>query len=82
MESTRTQKQESFTYWCLKTGRLTSHVYFDWACEHYGLAVVDAQYFKHRPDVDLWNQIHSVANWSPWMLPLEQWDGVIFIRLR
>src|SRR5271154_5402920 len=72
-------KQESFTYWCLKTGRLAAHAYFDWAREHYGIAKVESGYFKHRPSFDLWSQIQTVANWSPWMLPLEQWDGVIFI---
>jgi hypothetical protein len=71
--------EESFTFWCLFTGRLPLSDYFGWAMDHYGLAFLEAEYFKQVPNQQLWKQIHSVANWSPWMLPIEQWDGVVFI---
>lgn len=71
--------EESFTFWCLFTGRLSLSAYFEWAKETYGLAYLEEGYFKEPPNHALWKQIHSVANWSPWMLPIEQWDGVVFI---
>lgn len=71
--------EESFTFWCLFTGRIDIGAYFNWAKEQYGLAYLEAPYFKQEPNRALWSQIHSVANWSPWMLPIEQWDGVVFV---
>lgn len=71
--------EESFTFWCLFTGRIDINAYFNWAKEQYGLAYLETGYFKQEPNRALWSQIHSVANWSPWMLPIEQWDGVVFV---
>lgn len=71
--------EESFTFWCLFSGRLPLESYFAWAVDHYGLALLQSDYFKQTPNHELWKQIQTVANWSPWMLPIEQWDGVVFI---
>lgn len=70
---------ESLTFWCLERGRVPTQPYLEWAKEHYGLAVLKDEYFKTKPNHQLWSQIQTVANWSPSMLPLEEWDGVIFI---
>lgn len=71
--------EESFTFWCLFTGRISVDNYFRWAKENYGIAFLEAGYFQQEPNRQLWSQIHSVANWSPWLLPIEQWDGVVFV---
>ncbi len=71
--------EESFTFWCLHSGRIVASKYFAWAKDHYGFALLNDKYFSLQPNMDFWKMIHTVANWSPWMLPLEQWDGVIFI---
>ena len=73
------QREESFTFWCLQSGRIPLPKYFDWARNYYGLAQLDKKYFTGAANMALWQQIHTVANWSPWMLPLEQWEGVVFI---
>jgi hypothetical protein len=70
---------ESFTYWAMQTGRLSANDYLNWAKDHYELPVLSGTYFDLAPNTHLWQQIQTVANWSPWMLPLEEWDGVLFI---
>lgn len=75
----QTPKHESVTFWCLDKGFLRANEYFAWAQEHYGLALLNESYFKNQPNRSLWDKIRTVANWSAEMLPLEEWDGVIFI---
>ncbi len=70
---------DNFTFWCLLEGKIPADKYLSWACEHYGLAVVNSKFFKSKANDTLWKQIHSVANWSREMLPLCEWDGVVFI---
>lgn len=70
---------EAFTFWCLERGKIRPNEYLHWACEHYQLPIVTDEYFNEHPNRKLWQMIQSVANWSPAMLPLEEWDGTIFI---
>jgi len=73
-------KSESLTFWCLENGKIAPEDYFSWAKEHYGLPLLSTEFFSHaKPNAELWNHIQSVANWSAEMLPLTQWDGVVFI---
>src|SRR5262245_9726366 len=72
-------RHESVTFWCLEKGHLRSAEYFEWARDYYGLAQVSEEYFHQPANRDLWSKIHSVANWSPELLPIEEWDGVVFV---
>ncbi|MGE0764073.1 MAG: hypothetical protein AB7N80_12405 [Bdellovibrionales bacterium] len=72
-------KHENLTFWCLERGRLRSSDYYDWAMNHYGLAMLTEGYFSQSANRELWQKIQSVANWSPHMLPLEEWDGTVFV---
>ena len=71
--------EDSVTFWALEKGHLKKDSYFDWARNFYGLSVASDAYFDQPKDQDFWSSIRSVANWSHEMLPLEQWDGVIFV---
>ncbi|MCB0407670.1 MAG: hypothetical protein KDD34_05650, partial [Bdellovibrionales bacterium] len=73
------EPHQSVTYWALIKGKLRAKNYLLWAREHYQLPVLKDSYFAENCNHQLWSQIQSVANWSPEMLPLEQWDGVVFI---
>ncbi len=53
--------------------------YLQWAKEFYGLPLVTEDYFRQNANRQLWTRIKSVANWTPSMLPLEEWDGVVFV---
>lgn len=72
-------KHESVTFWCLDKGHLRLNDYFNWAMNHYGLPLLGSDYFGTPANRDLWSKIQSVANWSPELLPLEEWDGTIFV---
>lgn len=72
-------KEQSLTFWCLEKGKLKLYEYLKWAQNHYQLPILNTDYFTNSPDQGLWLNIQSVANWSAHMLPLAEWDGVIFI---
>ncbi len=71
---------DSLTFWALEKGKLQVSTYLMWAQEHYGLALLKPDFFQNEhPNRKLWQQIQGVANWSPSLLPLAEWDGVIFV---
>lgn len=69
----------SLTFWCLLNDKIPTSSYLTWAREHYGLAVLKDGYFEQPVDKTLWQQIQTVANWSPQLLPLCEWDGIVFV---
>ena len=77
--ASQTPENQSMTVWCLETNKIPVIDYLMWAREHYGIAVVKDPYFKMPFSQELWLKIKDVANWSPDLLPLEEWDGVVFI---
>ena len=70
---------ESFTFWCLQTGRINEAEYLAWARDFYSLPTLNSAFFKQPIQKDLWNSIQSVANWSSSLIPIAQWDGVVYI---
>ncbi len=72
-------KHESVTFWCLDRGLVRSQDYFEWAKNFYQLPFLDSEYFQKPANRDLWLKIQTVANWNPELLPLEEWDGVVFV---
>lgn len=72
-------KSASLTFWCLETGRISIDSYMEWARNYYELIEVTPEYFELTLNQRFWKQIKTVANWSPALLPLEQWDGVLFV---
>lgn len=72
-------KGQSFTYWCLSSGKIPEKNYFGWAIEHYQLPYLMPEFTSAQLDMQLWKNIHTVANWSPWMLPIAQWEDVVLI---
>lgn len=77
----QTQKpnNSSMTFWCLETHKVKLLDYLQWARDHFGLAVIKEAYFEEPPQLEFWHKIKSVANWSPELLPLAEWDGVVFV---
>lgn len=65
--------------WCLDHEKINPQEYYEWAKDYYQLAMLNESFFNHAPNIELWNQIQSVSNWSPNMVPVRQWDGVVFI---
>lgn len=71
--------QSQLLNWCLDHEKINPNEYYEWAKNYYGLAFIDDSFFKTSPNIELWEQIQSVSNWSPYMVPVRQWDGVVFI---
>ena len=70
---------ESLTFHALEKGLLDWSKYQEWAINFYQLSAVNEEYFFEPAPMNFWKLIESVANWSPSLLPLEEWDGTIFI---
>ncbi len=79
--STEVTSEESLTFWALDKGKIKAQDYLHWAREHYQLPVLKDSWFKKHCNHKLWNQIQSVANWSPHMIPIEEWDGIIYVAV-
>ena len=71
--------QDSLTFWCIDTGKIDGSQYINWARDHFGLASVESNFFDTEPNVDFWQKIESVANWSAEMVPVGEWDNTVFI---
>lgn len=69
----------SVAFWALEKGKLRSNDYYPWAQHHFGLCLVKDEFFTQPSDPKFWQRVQSVANWSPNLLPLAEWDSVIFI---
>lgn len=69
----------SVTFWCLLKHKISPDDYLNWAKNHFELASLNEEYFSQSPNHSFWNMIQSVANWSPSLLPLVEWDGVVFV---
>lgn len=72
-------KSKPLTLWCLENNKINTHHYLDWAKNHYGLCVLKKDFFEQSPNLTVWNQIKTVANWSHDLVPVHEWDGVIFV---
>ena len=70
---------ESLIFRAIEKGRIDWSKYQEWAINFYQLSAVNEDYFLQPPPMEFWKLIQSVANWSPALLPLEEWDGTIFI---
>lgn len=70
---------ESITQWCLENNKISAQDYLGWAQEYYQLPLLKDEFLARPVSHQFWSTIHSVANWSSSMVPLQQWDGVIFI---
>ncbi|MCB0349694.1 MAG: hypothetical protein KDD38_00840 [Bdellovibrionales bacterium] len=72
-------KHESLIFTCLLNHQINSEDYFSWAKEYYGLAYLNSNFFEQKPNISFWKKIEPVANWSEKMIPLHEWDGVVFV---
>jgi len=70
---------ESVTFRCLREGRIPVEAYLDWACNHYELPVLKKDFFANAPDHTLFEKLKSIGSWSNEIMPIGEWDGVIYI---
>jgi hypothetical protein len=65
--------------WCLAHGKIAESDYLQWASETSGLPLLNDEFFAIHPDQVFWDAIKSRSNWSPEVLPLAEWDGILLI---
>jgi hypothetical protein len=70
---------QGFLGWCLEQGKIDAESYLNWAANHFGLPIVRSDFFARSFDQNLFEQLRTVAPWSPSLSPIAQWDGVIYL---
>lgn len=69
----------SFLRWCLTNGKISESEYFDWAMRTFDLPLVESDFFMIPADLAFWDRVKNLGPWSPFCLPLAEWDGVMTI---
>ena len=66
--------------WCLENGHVSIEDYLAWACEHYGLPILNTAFFTQSFDRDSLNaEVRGSEYWSPWCFPVGQWEDVTLV---
>lgn len=65
--------------WCLEQGKISSQEYLQWACAHYGLAVVSPAFFSQALDRAFVSVQRESGAWNPWCYPVEHWDDISIV---
>ena len=65
----------------LKNQLMDEKKYQKWASGYYKTPILKAHYFAHhpKPDLKLWNKMKQYPFWSPSLIPLTQWDNILYI---
>src|SRR6185312_12687814 len=65
--------------WCLQEGQIRAEEYLDWACENFGLPVLNSAFFTQDFDKTTLEQYRKDPNYCAWNFPVAFWDDVLFI---
>jgi hypothetical protein len=65
--------------WCIKNQKIDADSYLKWARNFYGLPTLNSAFFEVSPKTDFFESVSSMPFWSSDLLPLCEWDGVLFI---
>ena len=64
----------------LEQGFISETDYLHWACEHYGLAIINDSFFNNTEmQTQIWNKWKDKYPWSKKCLPIADWDGHIIV---
>jgi hypothetical protein len=70
----------SFTSFVLKQKLFTEDDYLAWAQRTYELPILKPDFFHmHNPEAQIWNNWKNFYSWKPDLIPLAEWDGVLFV---
>jgi hypothetical protein len=70
---------ESPLHWFLAGGKINEPAYLQWAMKSYEMALVKDEYFQIPTDLMFWDRVKGFHTWSPELLPLAEWEGVMMI---
>jgi hypothetical protein len=65
--------------WLMEQGHIQSQEYLAWASLHYGLPIVQEEFFNQAFNEETLTSHINEGIWSPWQFPIEQWDGITIV---
>lgn len=65
--------------WLLTSGRVNPQEYLLWARDHFHLAILPDEAIPDTADPKTWEKFQSQGIWNPLLIPLCEWDGVLFV---
>ncbi len=70
--------KEFLLSWAIQNGHVDETTYLSWARVFYNLPLIKKDFFDQPPPLELWKKYIEYP-WSPTVLPLAEWDGVVYI---
>ncbi|HMN68176.1 MAG TPA: hypothetical protein PKC28_06515 [Bdellovibrionales bacterium] len=64
---------------CLEQALIRGEDYFAWAQEHFGMAMLNSSFFASALDTSRLREARQNGDWKPWMFPVSEWDGVLYV---
>lgn len=75
--STQVPPDMPLLVWCMTNGHIRAEDYLAWACDHFGLAVLDSRFFSESFQRETLDDVRD--KWSPWCFPIGEWDACTFV---
>lgn len=70
---------EPLLVWCLTAGHVSTEDYLEWACETYGLPILNSAFFHQSFDRTTLTPEVKEGPWTAWCFPVSQWEDVAII---
>lgn len=75
--STQVPPDMPLLVWCMTNGHVKAEDYLAWACDHFGLAVLDSKFFSESFQRETLQPVRD--KWSAWCFPIGSWDDCTFV---
>ena len=77
--SKQVDSSEILVSWCIRTNKIDEAQYMNWARNYYGLPILKSNFFQNGFNEPFFRSLESMAFWSKELLPVCEWDGVLFL---
>src|SRR5687768_463953 len=72
-------EKKSLLLWCMEKGTIEPHEFLNWARDNYRVPSVGTQFFNTNKNTSFWAKIKDQAAWSEEIVPISEWDGVLYV---
>lgn len=69
----------SLIYWVLSEKKISVDAYMNWARDYLGIPSLSDNFSQMKLDLKLWKRVQGLPQWSFELVPLAEWDGVVFV---
>lgn len=70
---------DSLIAWCIKNQKINPDDYLQWARNYYGIPSLTSNFFTTSYNEAFFKSVESMSFWSKDLLPIGEWDGVLFL---